>query len=99
MRLLVDAQLPPALARWLVEQGHAAEHVHDLGLHAADDRVLWDYAVPVGAVIVTKDEDFALRRTLGVGWTSDRVAAPRQHAPRGVVGLVLSRCCRPSSTC
>ncbi|HZQ99021.1 MAG TPA: DUF5615 family PIN-like protein [Chloroflexota bacterium] len=64
MRFLVDAQLPPALARWLAERGHVAEHVSDVGLQAADDRILWDHAVSVGAVIITKDEDFALRRTL-----------------------------------
>jgi predicted nuclease of predicted toxin-antitoxin system len=40
-----------------------AEHVYDIGLHTADDRVLWEYAVSAGAVIITKDEDFALRRT------------------------------------
>ena len=27
MRFLVDAQLSPALARWLTEKGHHAEHV------------------------------------------------------------------------
>jgi predicted nuclease of predicted toxin-antitoxin system len=32
MRFLVDAQLPPALARWLAAQGHEAAHVGDLGL-------------------------------------------------------------------
>lgn len=64
MRFLVDAQLPPALVRWLVEQGFAAEHVLDRGLHTADDRVLWSYAPSVEAVIITKDEDFALRRAL-----------------------------------
>ena len=62
MRFLVDAQLPPALARWLEECGHAAEHVFDCGLSTADDSVVWDYATETGSVIVTKDEDFALRR-------------------------------------
>ena len=62
MRFLVDAQLPPALARWLAEQGHVAEHVFDLGMASADDRLIWAYALQVGAVIVTKDEDFADRR-------------------------------------
>jgi predicted nuclease of predicted toxin-antitoxin system len=62
MRFVVDAQLPPALARWLVEQGHTAEHVFDLGMATADDRDIWDYATAARAVIVTKDEDFALRR-------------------------------------
>jgi predicted nuclease of predicted toxin-antitoxin system len=28
----------------------------------ADDRAVWAYAVQAGAVIVTKDEDFAERR-------------------------------------
>jgi predicted nuclease of predicted toxin-antitoxin system len=62
VRFLVDAQLPPALARWLAERGHTAEHVFDLGMAGADDKDIWEYAVQSDAVIVTKDEDFAERR-------------------------------------
>ena len=62
MRFLVDAQLPPALARWLTAQGHTAEHVIDVSLADANDRVVWTFAHAHVAVIVTKDEDFALRR-------------------------------------
>lgn len=61
MRFLVDAQLPPLLAAWLAARGHDAQHVVDAGLRDADDGVIWRYALEVGAVIVTKDEDFALR--------------------------------------
>jgi hypothetical protein len=32
MRLLVDAQLPPALAIWFHASSHGAEHVADKGL-------------------------------------------------------------------
>ncbi len=32
MRFLVDAQLPPALAQFLREFSHDAEHVHEIGL-------------------------------------------------------------------
>jgi predicted nuclease of predicted toxin-antitoxin system len=64
MRFLVDAQLPPALARWLTEQGHNAEHVVDCGLVEADDRSIWEHALSSGAVIVSKDEDFRSRRIL-----------------------------------
>ena len=40
MRILVDAQLPPGLARWLSAKGHACDHVNDIGLGAAtDDRI------------------------------------------------------------
>ena len=64
MRFLVDAHLPPALARWLTDRGHRAEHVADLGLAAASDSVIWDFAASVQAIIVTKDEDFARRRRM-----------------------------------
>jgi predicted nuclease of predicted toxin-antitoxin system len=64
MRFLVDAQLPPALGRWLVAQGHEAAHVGDLGMQAASDAAIWDHALASSAVIVTKDEDFAQRKVL-----------------------------------
>lgn len=58
MRFLIDAQLPPALARLLSDHGHVAEHVCDIGLRDASDRDLWRYALEHDAVLVTKDEDF-----------------------------------------
>ena len=58
MRFLVDAQLPPALARFLSDAGHQAEHVYDIGMDAASDRAIWDYALQNKATIITKDEDF-----------------------------------------
>lgn len=64
MRLVVDAQLPPALAQWLVARGHDAVHVFDLGYARAPDSVIWEYAHETGAAIITKDEDFALRAQL-----------------------------------
>ena len=67
MRFVVDAQLPPALARRLETLGHTAEHVADRGMASASDSTIRDYAASVGAVIVTKDEDFAIRRLLTEG--------------------------------
>ena len=64
MRFLVDAQLPPALARWFVAQGHEAEHVSDKGMQAGSDTAIWEYALASAATIVTKDEDFAQRKVL-----------------------------------
>ncbi|MFM8331853.1 MAG: DUF5615 family PIN-like protein [Candidatus Methylumidiphilus sp.] len=61
MRFVVDAQLPPALARFLADQGHTAEHVLYLGLSGADDSAIWDYALRHEAVVITKDEDFSIR--------------------------------------
>ena len=54
MRFVIDAQLPPALARLLTAQGHTAEHVADIGLRDADDSPIWAYALELQAIIVTK---------------------------------------------
>ena len=68
MDFLVDAQLPPALARALSEQGFDARHVFDIGLLDAPDRAIWKRAIKERAAIVTKDEDFvALRRISKTG--------------------------------
>ncbi len=61
MNFLIDAQLPPALATWLTQQGHTAEHVDNVGLRNADDIVIWNHALRNGAIVATKDEDFAER--------------------------------------
>ncbi len=66
MKFLVDAQLPPALARWLREGGHEADHVEDVGLREAIDGAIWTQALQSGAIIVTKDEDFAMRSAQAV---------------------------------
>ena len=42
-------------------QGHSAQHVNDVGLAGAEDFVIWNQALGVDAIIVTKDEDFAER--------------------------------------
>jgi predicted nuclease of predicted toxin-antitoxin system len=59
MRFLVDAQLPPALARWIASQsGHEAEHVAFALSPSATDEAIVAYAVAEADVIVTKDADF-----------------------------------------
>jgi predicted nuclease of predicted toxin-antitoxin system len=59
MRFLVDAQLPPALAVWIVNKGHEATAVRDIGLQTSPDAAIWEHARTSDAIIVTKDEDFA----------------------------------------
>lgn len=61
MKFLIDAQLPPALAAWLLERGHETQAVREVGLREADDEAIWAYAQRTGAAILTKDEDFAVR--------------------------------------
>jgi len=64
MFFLIDAQLPVAIARWLAAQGHRASHVSAIGMQSASDDEIWSYAHIRGAVIVTKDQDFADKRIL-----------------------------------
>ena len=58
MKLLVDNQLPAALARYMVATGWDCIHVQDVDLDRADDQIIWQYAKERGMTIVTKDEDF-----------------------------------------
>lgn len=62
MKFVIDHQLPPALAHWLGARGHEAAHVFLLGMGEAEDRLIWDLALSEGAIVVTKDIDFAERR-------------------------------------
>ena len=99
MKFLIDAQLPPALARCLREAGHEAEHVEDVGLREGDDSAIWAHALQTDAIIVTKDEDFVARSTqaetapvivwLRVGNTTNRVlrAWIEQRLP-GLIAMV-----------
>ncbi|MDR2214649.1 MAG: DUF5615 family PIN-like protein [Nevskiaceae bacterium] len=57
----MDAQLPPALARWLGARGLSATTVGDVGLRESDDGSIFNFAVTGGWVLITKDEDFVLR--------------------------------------
>ena len=92
MHFLIDAQLPPALARWIESQGHNAQHVAELGLDAAPDEVIWERASAIGAVIVTKDEDFARKRAVtsigpSVVWT--RLGNTRRSALLGRFAILF----------
>jgi predicted nuclease of predicted toxin-antitoxin system len=59
MRFLVDAQLPPALARWLGERGYSATAARDAGFLTSDDGSIRNFARSGGWVLITKDDDFA----------------------------------------
>ncbi|HEX8301468.1 DUF5615 family PIN-like protein [Sphingomonas sp.] len=61
MRLLIDAQLPPALYVWFEERGIEASHVRGVLGGQAPDREIADYAESHALVLVTKDDDFLLR--------------------------------------
>jgi len=59
VKFIIDAQLPPALADWLVKLGSDAQHVEELGLREADYAEIRDFAHQLGAAVITKDRDFS----------------------------------------
>jgi predicted nuclease of predicted toxin-antitoxin system len=61
VKFLIDNQLPPALAKWLISHGHEALHVLDVGLAEAKDEKIWEYAAANSLALITKNEDFSRR--------------------------------------
>jgi len=68
MKLWIDAQLSPTLAKWITEKFSTLEAiaVRDLGLRDAEDQVIFFSARKADATVMTKDSDFLeLQKRLG----------------------------------
>jgi predicted nuclease of predicted toxin-antitoxin system len=61
--------LPPAIAAWLVDQGHDAVHATDLRLHRAPDSEIVARAKHEARTIITADLDYP--RLLAVARASE----------------------------
>ena len=59
MKLLIDENLAPSLAVRLDDLFAGSIHVSAVGLFAAPDQQIWNYAKENGFTILTKDKDFA----------------------------------------
>ena len=57
MKLLFDENLSPRLAMRLLDLFPASTHVWEVGLWAANDPLVWEYARLNGFLIVSKDAD------------------------------------------
>jgi len=64
MKLLLDENLSPRLVHLLSDRYPGSRHVHDCGLGAADDSVVWKFAMSHDFAIVSKDSDFYQRSVL-----------------------------------
>lgn len=67
MKFIIDQQLPPLLAEWLVGRGHEASHVQDLELGTSVDGVIWTLACEMEAIVISRDEDFVKLVRIGGG--------------------------------
>jgi predicted nuclease of predicted toxin-antitoxin system len=64
MKLLFDENLSPRLARLLEDIFPLSTHVREVGLQAAADPLVWDYAKDNGMMLVSKDSDMHQRSFL-----------------------------------
>jgi len=64
MRFLFDQNLSPRLVGILSDLFPGSMHVREAGLQAADDAVVWAYAVEQGLAIISKDSDLRQRSFL-----------------------------------
>jgi predicted nuclease of predicted toxin-antitoxin system len=101
LRVIIDAQLPPALADMLTSLGFDAHHVRAMGLLSASDDEIWRAGRDQQAAILTKDEDFAARVQregpppqvvwVRLGNTTNRSLLPRMAALWSQVQTALER--------
>src|SRR6266403_3055239 len=61
MRLLFDENLSPELVRLLDDLFPHSIHVREVGLKAADDPLVWEYARDNDLTLVSKDSDMHQR--------------------------------------
>lgn len=92
MKLLVDANLSPRVAKGLDAAGHQAIHVGDVGLLTASDDAIFEYAALNDQVILSADTDFG---TLLARHNSARpyvcLATPRQRTDTRSTDRVVGR--------
>ncbi|MEM1106103.1 MAG: DUF5615 family PIN-like protein [Pseudomonadota bacterium] len=68
MNLLIDQNLPPALAVWFRNQGEDAVHVREIDMRNSSDHEIAREAKRREAVILTKDSDYSEGMPVPVVW-------------------------------
>jgi predicted nuclease of predicted toxin-antitoxin system len=58
VKFIVDMPLPPALARWLANQGHDAVHASSVGLDRSTDTDILMRARQEARIVITADLDY-----------------------------------------
>lgn len=92
MRFLLDENQSPFMAMLLGASGHDALHVRDVGLTAAPDSEILQYANAHGQIIISGDTDFGDLLALGDATGPSLVLLRRQQGRRAaeVVALILA---------
>jgi len=86
-RLLIDENLPPALAAMLCLAGHDAVHVNQVGLSHTEDQTIMIRAQQEARTVVTLDRDYPhlLRQGAADGPSVIRISQRGSQAVAGVI--------------
>ena len=84
MKFLIDNALSPIIARGLIEAGHDAIHVREVGMAAASDPEIFELAIKENRILISADTDFgallALRESAKPSFIcSDKPISGRPH--------------------
>jgi predicted nuclease of predicted toxin-antitoxin system len=90
VKLLLDANLSPALVGRLRAEYPGSLHVRDVGLRNGSDAEIWEYAKGNGFVIASKDTDFR-ERSFVEGWPPKAVWLDVGNAGTREIELLLRR--------
>ena len=81
MKLLLDANLSPEIARLLKEAKHDAIHVSEIGLLSTPDPEIMEATTQEGRILLTADADFGALLALGSRATPSARRAPALRRP------------------
>ncbi|MBV9788774.1 MAG: DUF5615 family PIN-like protein [Chloroflexi bacterium] len=88
MKLLFDQNLSHRLVALLADVYPNSVHVREIGLNAASDTIIWDYAKRNGYMIVSKDSDFH-QRSFVLGYPPKVIWIRRGNCSTKAIELIL----------
>jgi predicted nuclease of predicted toxin-antitoxin system len=88
MKLLFDQNLSHRLVALLADTYPNSVHVREIGLNAASDTIIWDYAKRDGYMIVSKDSDFH-QRSFVLGFPPKVIWIRRGNCSTKAIELIL----------